>query len=76
MILDKCSLWRKLPEHGGLSDEEKMQTLDAVTAPSRLPNCAFRRGRTSDAEMLAELPYLSRYPTGLIYDLGDLTDNR
>ena len=73
MIMDRCTLWRKRAENGGLSDQEKRQLLDAMP---RLQNIAFRKGRVSDADMLTELPFLSRYPTGLNYDLGDLAVNR
>jgi hypothetical protein len=73
MILDKCTLWRKKPEDGGLSDEEKKAVLEAIPG---LQDIAFRKGRVSDAEMLAVLPFLSRYPTGLVHDLGDLVVNR
>jgi hypothetical protein len=73
MILEKCSLWKKKTEDGGLSHAEKCSVLAAI--PS-LRDIAYRKGRVSDLEMAQALPFLDRYPTGLNYDLSDLSINR
>jgi hypothetical protein len=74
MILDKCTLWRRLDTAGGLSDAEKMAVLAAIP---RFQDIAAANGRVSDAEMEEALPFLRRYPVEkLAYDLADLAINR
>lgn len=74
MILDKCTLWRRLATAGGLSDAEKMAVLAAIP---RFQDIAAAKGRVSDAEMEEALPFLRRYPVEkLAYDLADLAINR
>lgn len=73
LILDKCSLWRKSQAAGGLSDVEKQLVIAGIPA---LQEIAWLRGRVSDAEMLAQCPFLARYPTLLNRDLGHMAVNR
>ncbi len=73
MVLDKCTLWKKKAEDGGLTDEEKRLVIAVIP---RLQEIAYKNGRVSDLEMLELLPFLSRYPTGLKHDLADLAINR
>ena len=73
VILGKCSIWKKTPENGGFTDDEKRQVLAGLPA---LKAIAQRCGRVSDADMLLQYPFLSRYLTGLSRDLGDMATNR
>jgi hypothetical protein len=73
MILDKCTLWKKKAEDGGLTYEEKRLVISVI---SSLQQIAYSHGRVSDLEMLQLLPFLSRYPTDLRHDLADLAINR
>ena len=72
-ILDKCTLWRRSANDGGLTVEEKLLV---VTVVPRLQEIAYRKGRVSDLEMLELLPFLSRYPTKEKHALEDLAINR
>jgi hypothetical protein len=73
VILRKCSIWKKTPESGGFTDAEKQQIITGLPA---LKLIARSCGRVSDADMLTKFPFLSRYPTGLSRDLGDMPINR
>jgi hypothetical protein len=73
IILDKCTLWKRKAEDGGLTDDEKRLLIRSI--PS-LQEIAYKNGRVSDLEMLEILPFLSRYPTDLKHDLADLAINR
>jgi hypothetical protein len=73
MILEKCTLWKKRAEDGGLTDDEKRLVFASIRS---LQETAYNHGRVSDLEMLQVLPFLSRYPTSLKHDLADLAINR
>jgi hypothetical protein len=73
MILEKCTLWKKRAEDGGLTDDEKRLVFASIRS---LQETAYNHGRVSDLEMLQVLTFLSRYPTSLKHDLADLAINR
>jgi len=73
MILDQCSTWRRAPENGGLSNEEKILVIAALPA---LRDIADATGRCDDDTMQEHLPFLSRFPTDLKHALSDLAINR
>jgi hypothetical protein len=73
LLMSRCTLWLRSVEDGGLTATEKMAVLNGLPA---LKLIAQEHGRVSDAEIDAAFPFLSRFPTGLTSDLGDLATNR
>ena len=73
LLMNRCTLWLRAVEDGGLTGAEKMSVLNGLPA---LKLIAQAHGRVSDAEMEVAFPFLLRYPTGLASDLGVLATNR